>query len=254
MSSPSPLTLALAALLFAGCDEVYGLTDHDDIDAAMQDDGATDTGDASDAVDAPSAQCITEEFSTTFADIAFRWERYEGTGQSPAFVDVVNGRLTFSLPPSVSVPNAAGVTLIAPVDFTGATMQAEIVDATTHPPNFKLFVKLFDDDARDRYYEAFVEDEFLNFDQVTGAIHSLAPKTAFDPITHRFWRVRHRADLAKLVLETSADNITYTERASHLAANVSLGRLRLEIGSGTDGSQGMLLKPIVDNFAFCPAP
>jgi hypothetical protein len=243
----SSLRPTLAILAFAtACDEVYGLSGRDDPDARTGGDAANPT-DATAPTDT-AVTCFAERFDGAYVDIAPRWDRYAGDAVAMATVDVHSGALAFELP-IAATRNYAGIIRNVPTDLTNRSIVLEIADAATSPENFEIFIKLYDNAETDRYYKAAVDGTKMHFMQVSG-VTADDQTFEFDPVTHRHWRIRHDTNL--LVLETSADRVTYTHRIARPSANVPITQLRLEIGSGTDAVQGAVLRPRVDNFELCP--
>ena len=241
MSVSRPLwtiTLPLAAL--AGCDLAFDLHRPTPGDSAL--------------ADAAPDRCSREDFSTTYADIASRWDRYDGEVSTvPATVDVTGGALEFSLPSGEVLTNYAGIIRNSGVSFVGATAQFTLF-ATTQPTGVEVFMKLYDEtDDRDAFQALLVEDTVHFIKYVDGDAMEMGT-FPYDAITHHLWRVRHDPATHVLHLETSAEGETWIQRLTQPDASVALDRLRIELGAGTYAAQTATLHPRMDDFAFCPPP
>lgn len=245
--APAAIARALPALvtLIAGCDAVYGLRGRDEADAAPSTDGSTVDVPGSDIM---PASCEHEDFDADYPAIQPRWTRYPGT--AGAMVDVSGGTLRFSLPASASNVNYAGIIRNTPVDFTGGSATIQIIDPTTHPSGYELFLKLYDQTDNSLYYQANLAGSTMLFTR-SFSNKQMSNSFPFDPSLHRWWRVSHRAGTT-IVLQTSVDGVVYTDQLMFLANPIPLTQIRLEIGSGTYMPLAELA-PVVDNFVFCPS-
>ena len=118
-----------------------------------------------------------------------------------------------------------------PVDFTGGSATIQIIDPTTHPSGYELFLKLYDQTDNSLYYQANLAGSTMLFTRSFSS-KQMSNSFPFDPSLHRWWRVSHRAGTT-IVLQTSVDGVVYTDQLMFLANPIPLTQIRLEIGSGT---------------------
>lgn len=74
--------------------------------------------------------------------------------------------------------------------------------------------------------------------------------TTYDPVAHRFIRLRYNSTVDAFKGDTSPDGLVWTERISLPRGGISLTGVKVSIGAGTQQSVSSPGKAIFDNFEF----
>ena len=122
-------------------------------------------------------------------------------------------------------------------DFTGAYCYVELVQAAASTTKANAMLTLGRDVSN--YYRIYIEEGTLICQsRIAGAKRNLFT-AAYNPVAHRYWRIRHDHATGKVVFETAPDNsgapgswtLRYNEQWD--TASVPLATIVFEIKAGT---------------------
>jgi len=130
-----------------------------------------------------------------------------------------------------------GIRSTTTYDFTGAYCYVELVQAAASSTKADAMLTLGRDVSN--YYRIYVEEgTFICQGRIGGVKRNLFT-AAYNPVAHRYWRIRHEPATGKVVFETAPDNsgapgswiLRYSEQWD--TASVPLATIVFEIKAGT---------------------
>ncbi len=130
-----------------------------------------------------------------------------------------------------------GIRSASTFNFTGAYGYVELVQGPS--PTTKADAMFTVGIDAHNYYRIYVEEGiFICQSRIAGGKQNLFI-AAYNPTTHRYWRIRHEAATGKVVFETATDDsgtpgpwtIRYSEPWN--TASIPLGALLIELKAGT---------------------
>jgi hypothetical protein len=169
----------LALVVIAGCGRI-------DFDIGAQ--GDADSGDP---------PCLVDTFDTLDPT---RWR--ETDPATSIVVAVANGRLEITPAPLVNEYNS--VASIEPIDFVDAAFEVEVLQVTD-PPMSETAIEI-EYTAQTRFIISVDTDQLQYLESNT----TNQLRRPYDPVTDRFWRVRHEAAAAQIRFQTSADRLQWS--------------------------------------------
>jgi len=152
------------------------------------------------------------------------------------------------VPASVATYN--GIASTATYDMRGATAQVEVAQAVSQAGWVENFLKI-ETDAQNYFLIDTGAGNTLFRSMVNGVNdQTIIP---FDPVAHRFWRVRHNASLNQVSFETSPDAVTWTTRKT-ATAGFSLTGMRFSLFAGAWGPNNAAPgTAIYNDFQYIPS-
>lgn len=172
-------------------------------------DGACDTG-VCRSLEIPA--CLLDLFLDSRVDTGM-WELWLAANE-PVVVTEESGQLGVLLAPNVGrVYN--GVQSRGRYDMLGGDVRVEVTPASQEigvETNFSVDL----DSSLGFEMSAYANRLHLVVHTSGGITNSIA--IDYDPVAHRFWRVRHDPDAASIELETSPDGMAWTSRRSSAVA------------------------------------
>ena len=131
----------------------------------------------------------------------------DGSSSSTLPVSVTGGKLVFNAPAGTS-GNYNGIETLHTFDYTDASASIELTDP---PSGSDQEVGLWIEVGGGNGWEIYVFGGVLQIAREDS--HSFdVTYTPFDPVAHRFWRIRHSLSADSIYFETSPDRITWTVR------------------------------------------
>jgi hypothetical protein len=168
------------------------------------------------------------------------------TGTLDPLVTVVQqgGLLTVTPRTGVAGGRYNGVLSLAPVNFRGATLTAQVTPATGGALTWMAIGRgnnllLMSSDGMNLY---------LN-QTVNGLIDQTA--VPYNPALQAYWRVRHEAAADALIFEASADGVVWQPLRS-VARAIALDSLQIELVAGTSQASAAPTPAAFDNLRFQP--
>jgi hypothetical protein len=122
-------------------------------------------------------------------------------------------------------------------DFTGAYSYVELVQAPSASTKADAMFTIGLD--ANNYYRIYVEEGILICQAKIGGVKRNLFTSAYDPVAHRFWRIRHDVATGNVVFETASGSpdvaaswvLRYNERWD--TAAVPLSSVLVELKAGT---------------------
>jgi len=236
--------LSSSLILQMGCDGVFGLQ-HIAVDA---DDGVVALDDAGAVVSDHDARsgCLLDTFSSDTSGFGELWNREHSPPASEVAIE--SGRLSIKLDPTQH-ENALAWTNRA-YDLTAATVTVR-VDDVIGDGDAETYFELEAD--ADNYYFMSYKNRGLLTAMGRNGVDQQTKNITFDPAQHRYWQLQHVPARNSIVVLTSGDGVTFTERHA-LTIVVPIDELFVDLGgviySGTvaDGLSTF------DDFELCLSP
>ncbi|HJQ71510.1 MAG TPA: IPT/TIG domain-containing protein [Blastocatellia bacterium] len=121
-------------------------------------------------------------------------------------------------------------------NFTGAYCYVQLVQPSAANTTADAMFTL--GNSVDNYYRIFVEAGSLIVQERVNGVKATLLTIAYDPASHRFWRIRHDSSTGSVIFETAPDNAgapgAWTQRFSKpWASSVNLGAIQFELKGGT---------------------
>ena len=97
------------------------------------------------------------------------------------------------------------------------------------------------------FYRFVIENGWLRFDDAVNNERNQTIKIAFNPLQHKYLRLRHDPGQNSIVWETAPDGTNWTVQRS-ISATISLTAVRMEISAGTWQKESQPGRAVLDNF------
>jgi hypothetical protein len=141
-----------------------------------------------------------------------------------------------------------GYVSVPSINLTNASAAVEVVQTADGAADTYLAVDI---DSQNNYYIQ-KENTLLYFTEVVaGTVSQIS--IPYDPIVHRFWRIRHIQSTDSMVFETSRDGELWTLRNS-VPRRLAVNALKMEIGAGSNQSVSAPGTANFDNFEVAARP
>ena len=154
-----------------------------------------------------------------------------------------NSRLEITPRAGVTSDHYAGYVSAAAWDMTGASASVEVPQVAQGGTTDTELAACID---FQNFYMIVEEGGVLYFEEIVAGARSSA-STPYDPVRHRFWRIRHDASADAINFETSADGLAWVAQRT-LARRLPVGALKLELSAGTWRSEASTTSAFFDNF------
>jgi PKD repeat protein len=96
------------------------------------------------------------------------------------------------------------------------------------------------------FYMIVYESGWLYFQEIVGGART-SFNAQYDPVKHRFWRIRHDPASDTVVFETSADRLTWVVQRA-VARRLALTSMKIEMSAGTWRAETSTGTTVFDNF------
>src|SRR5215217_330419 len=187
-----------------------------------------------------------DDFNDNSLDLG-KW--YVRTPASPATVSEQNQQLRITLPPSTATYNGIGSNAL--YDMRGGTAQVELVQAVSQAGWVENTLSLEGDGLNYLLINAGA-GSILFRSSVGGSFDQLI--IPYDPVAHRYWRIRHNLNTNTLSFETSANGANWTSRKT-VTAGFSMTALRFVLIAGAWGTGNATPgAAIYNDFQYIPDP
>jgi len=148
---------------------------------------------------------------------------------SPAVVSEQGQVIQIALPPNTATYNGIGSKTTH--DMRDKTMEVEVVQAPSHAGWVEHSIQVALDGSN--YYLVGAGSGSIVFRSRISGVESQAVIN-FDPVAHRFWRIRHNQVSGWVDLETSADGVTWITRKT-VTGGFSLLGVKFVLNAGAWG-------------------
>jgi hypothetical protein len=231
----------VSATLAAACDRLLQLTVVPSPDAAHGSDGPGPDAPRDALADARGI-CFMDGFS---AISVATWDPFNGSGG--ATVSSNGSQLVVDVPASSNAAGYAGLNY-GPASLADMATSIEVVQAATLV-GVTTELNWYTDTGTNSY--VMYEEAMTLFVTVTfnGGTSLLLSQIAYDPVAHRFWRIRHSSQMGKIYFETSPDASTWTELYSEAPRLPTTG-LDVEIECGAYTATSTAQQCLFDNFVL----
>jgi hypothetical protein len=217
--------LALLTLL-GGCDKLFDLTEIP-------------------IPDAPPACPVVDEFEGSAFDPMWDIEN----PPSSVTVKQTGGQLVITPQPLMGGYN--GLYTIARHSLVGMTVHVELSESLSDGTGDVEMIATLDHRVDGNYYMIYASHTFLGFRVKNGSTPD-EDGIAYSRSEHRFWRLRFDAPGTTIMFETSADDISWTQRRV-LPVTVPITSMQLELIAGSyNGGLAIPGEAHFDHFSVCP--
>jgi hypothetical protein len=168
---------------------------------------------------------------------------------SPAVVSEQSQQLRITVPPSTATYNGVGSN--ATYDMRGGTAQVEVVQAVSQAGWVDNSLILEVDGQN--YLQIGDGAGSIVFRSVVNGVNDQLVNT-YDPVAHRYWRIRHNLNTNTVSFETSPDSAFWTSRKT-VTAGFAVTALRFVLQAGAWGTGNAAPgAAIYNDFQYIPDP
>jgi hypothetical protein len=179
---------------------------------------------------------------------------FSGFTDTAVSVNEIDQRMKIGpLPQGQTGSHYNGIRSVNTQDFTGAYCHVEMVQAPISSTKADAMLTIGKD--ANNYYRVYVEEGSLICQKRISGVKTNLFTAAFNPIDHRYWRIRHDPATGNVVFETAPDNSgvpgSWSLRYSEVwnSASVPLSTIIFEIKAGTWQAESVAPGLVVfDNF------
>lgn len=193
----------------------------------------------------PQIQSFTDDFNDDSIDPA-RWTLQPTSGIT---ITETGGKFRFTQAANVRSGSYAFARSVGLYDLTGSQLIVEVFSTATGPARTELLLTTNLDADR---LQILVLDDQLAVRKIVGGNEFNFPVAPYDPVAHRWWRIRHEAGSGLVFWETSPDAASWTVHRTE-PPPIPITSLQVALGAGVSDWLSPSAESVFDNVNVPPS-